>query len=322
MSLPIRLAVLSTALLLLAPDRWAVSAPVGERHVPPAVELVDSLGLPLGDVIGGSLANGRATVTLRADGQLYLVKAGRSAFFEGTAAVGFEAPGCAGPPLLFDFEFPLGLTPRSGVAPDGTVLAETGAPASRTLASLWDPFQSPACQPAGQTVTAYSTTALVPAGTFVPPFQARLRPPAGAGPARREPGPPVVVDAIGQVLGPAYDDGIFVVILRDGRGAPLGINIDGGAFSGSLSGVGFESTDCTGPPLVTLLSTHSLFPVTGIGPGRLLHGAVGPPFTATIRSFWRTVLETCDEESPHENPARNTTVLMDLGRFVLPLRLR
>src|SRR5688572_24880166 len=122
-------------LLLLASGRPAASEPVGQRHAPPAVELVDSRGLPVGDLVGGVLGTGRATVTLRADGELYLVKTGRSAFVEGTAAVGFEAPGCAGPPLLFDFEFPLALTPRSGVAPDGTVLAETGSPASRTLAS-------------------------------------------------------------------------------------------------------------------------------------------------------------------------------------------
>ena len=147
--------------------------------------------------------------------------------------------------------------------------------------------------------------------------------PAGAQDGgRRLPQSPVVVDTHDRVVGAVF--GLGVKVLVGDRVAVLGIGRD--QFTGGQARVEFESTDCSGPPLLVPSvppGPAAILGEVGVGPPSVLLAPGGPPESRTVRSRWLA------DVAPPACLAVTATVLdvlpaealMDLGAFTPPFRI-
>jgi hypothetical protein len=164
--------------------------------------------------------------------------------------------------------------------------------------------------------------ALALAVGLVAPGAVAAQPPAGDG-GRRLPPSPVVVDAHGRVVGAVF--GVEGVKVRVGdRVAQLRIGRD--QFLRGESNVVFESTDCSGPPLLAPSvppGPAAILAEVGVGPPRVLLAPGGPSQTRTVRSQWFAdrAPPDCATLPAAAILAFPGEALMDLGVFTPPFRI-
>jgi hypothetical protein len=149
---------------------------------------------------------------------------------------------------------------------------------------------------------------------------------------------PVVVDVFGLVVGPlvGVPQGLFSAVqVRVGERDALLVAGRGGLAA--VIGAQYESTDCSGPPLIRDLGdlglTGSLVPlvdVGAIGKAQEILVPAGAAVTRFIQSEWVTfallAFGSTGCQPPHPNPedrlVRPTSVLTTVDTFTPPFRLR
>jgi hypothetical protein len=313
--------LLAAGLLGLALAGPAGAGEEGARRPSPAATIVGG-GVTIGPVVGAAL-NQWAVVALRLDDVVYPVSVDRAGAVAGTSFVVFEAPDCTGPPLLVDPSPGAGKLFRlTGVAPGAQLLVASGPAADTPLGSTWNTLLA-SCDPFVTTRPATPAVLLFDLADLSAPLTMVLgTAPAGAG--RTPAAPLLAVDAAGQVLGPAYPDGVRAeVVLTAGR-VPGWAGLAGDRFTGGLEHARFESPDCSGPVLVQAREPGdgTVLPLTAISPGGALQVARGDPVPAVVRSRWSQAVGACEATPPEAMAVLETGLLIDLTRFVPPFTVR
>jgi hypothetical protein len=153
---------------------------------------------------------------------------------------------------------------------------------------------------------------------------------AALGGARGLPDVPVVVDATGRVVGPVVgvsSPWLEVSLTAGGRVVSLTVTED--RFLAGSNQVRFESTDCSGPPLLLTFppapGVTRLEPPSGIGPDNVLFGeSGGPEASVTVKSFWNQFLTPpgCAPLAPVLSTVVPAAPLLDLTTFTPPFSVR
>jgi hypothetical protein len=312
------------ALLLLAAAGPGPAA-AGERHI------VDAGGRRLGVLVG--LSRGLAEVLLETDDSPVALVLGRDGVAGGVLnATVYASADCTGSSRLLDVGtlLPFGIVPigrPAGLAPDGRVVAATGAPGATTpVNSVFIPGAVPPCAPAGGSFPTLPASPALDFSGYAVPFSLAGDEPAALA-ARQPRRRAVAVDGAGEVLGPLAGGGgilgpvgglpfVGVALFETPSGrAPVALSGNRALFGTAL--VGYAANDCTGPPLlvdVPSLSGTAFFPPVGVAAdGSLqLGGAAAPP--AAIGSAWFPLFSmTGCQAVAGMLPTLETTLLDDLG---------
>jgi hypothetical protein len=142
----------------------------------------------------------------------------------------------------------------------------------------------------------------------------------GAG--RALPPSPVVVDAAGRIVGMVNGFGVQVRVGE--RVAVIGVGRN--QFFGGAASAVFESSDCSGPPLLLPASPPGPSPLlerVAVGPPRVLLATAGPLESRTVRSRWnpQAVPPLCLTQAEAVSQVFPGRVLTDLGVFTPPFRI-